>query len=145
LTELDVEAIIDKRCPTEAEVNIGAAIVVLCLNRLTAPKPLSGIADWAAKTVIEELVGIPACKLNDDRLGRALDAIYPHLEEIWTEIVSQALVRYRVDLSLVFYDMTALYFEGEYKNSSCVTFGFTRRHKGKKQRGAFRFSWVLAN
>ena len=60
LAELDVEAIIDQCCPTEAEVNIGAVIVVLCLNRLTAPKPLSGIVDWAAKTVIEELVGVPA-------------------------------------------------------------------------------------
>lgn len=36
LAELDVEAIIDKHCPTEAEVNIGAVIVILCLNRLTA-------------------------------------------------------------------------------------------------------------
>lgn len=134
LAELDVEAIIDQCCPTEAEVNIGAVIVVLCLNRLTAPKPLSGIADWAAKTVIEELVGVPASKLNDDRLGRALDAIYPHLEAIWAEIVRRALVRYQIDLSLVFYDLTAFYFEGEYENSSCVTFGFTRIHKGKKQR-----------
>jgi transposase len=134
LAELDVEAIIDQCCPTEAEVNIGAVIVVLCLNRLTAPKPLSGIADWAAKTVIEELIGVPASKLNDDRLARALDAIYPHLEAIWAEIVCRALVRYQIDLSLVFYDLTAFYFEGEYKSSSCVTFGFTRIHKGKKQR-----------
>jgi transposase len=134
LAELDVEAIIDKYCPTEAEVNIGAVIVVLCLNRLTAPKPLSRIADWAAKTAIEELIGVPASKLNDDRLARALDAIYPYLEEIWAEIIGRALVRYRIDLSLVFYDLTAFYFEGEYKNSSCVTFGFTRTHKGKKQR-----------
>ena len=134
LAELDVAAIIDQHCPTEAEINIGAVIVVLCLNRLTAPKPLSCIADWAAKTVIEELIGVPASKLNDDRLGRALDAVYPHLEAIWAEIVGQALIRYRIDLSLVFYDLTAFHFEGAYKNSSCVTFGFTRTHKGKKQR-----------
>jgi hypothetical protein len=37
---------------------------------------------------IEELVGIPTSRLNDDRLGQALDAIYPHLEEIWAEVVS---------------------------------------------------------
>jgi transposase len=134
LAELDVEAIIDKYCPTEAEVNIGAVIVVLCLNRLTAPKPLLGLADWAAKTVIEELTGVPASKLNDDRLARALDAIYPHLEKIWTEIVSRALVRYQIDLSLVFYDLTAFYFEGEYKGSPHITFGFSRTHKGQKQR-----------
>jgi len=143
LAELDVEAIIDRYCPTEAEVNIGAVIVILCLNRLIAPKPVSGIADWAAKTVIEELTGVPASKLNDDRLGRALDAIHPHLEDIWTDIVSRALVRYQIDLSLVFYDLTALcpwakgpgafYFEGDYKNSDRVTFGFTRKRKGQKQ------------
>jgi transposase len=134
LAELDVEAIIDKYCPTEAEVNIGTVILILCLNRLTAPHPLSGIADWAAKTVIEELTGVPASKLNDDRLARALDAIYPHLKEIWAEIAGQALIRYRIDLSLVFYDLTAFYFEGEYKNSTQVTFGYSRKQKGKKQR-----------
>ncbi len=134
LAELEVEAIIDKYCPTEADVNIGTVILILCLNRLTAPRPLSGIADWAAKTVIEELTGVPASKLNDDRLARALDAIYPHLREIWTEIAGRALVRYRIDLSLVFYDLTAFYFEGEYKNSTQVTFGYSRQQKGKKQR-----------
>jgi len=82
LVELDVEAIIDRYCPTEAEVNIGVVIVILCLNRLIAPQPLLGIADWEAKTVIEELTGVPASKLNDDRLARVLDAIHPHLEEV---------------------------------------------------------------
>ena len=56
------------------------------------------------------------------------------MEAIWVEVVGQALIRYRIDLSLVFYDLTAFHFEGAYKNSSCITFGFTRTHKGKKQR-----------
>ncbi len=134
LTELEVEAIIDKYCPTEAEVNIGAVIVCLCLNRLTAPRPLSGVFEWAARVTLEELVGVPASKLNDDRLGRALDAIQPHLADLWTEIVSRALVRYQIDLNLVFYDTTAFYFEGEYANSSHIRLGFCRSHRGKKQR-----------
>jgi hypothetical protein len=134
LAELDVEAIIERYCPTEAEVNIGAVIVILCLNRLVAPRPLSGVADWAAKTVIEELTGVPASKLNDDRLGRALDAIYPHLEEIWVEIVGRALLRYDIDLSLVFYDLTAFYFEGAYRQNQAIILGHSRAHRDKKQR-----------
>ena len=134
LAELDVEAIIERYCPTEAEVRIGAVIVILCLNRLVAPRPLSGVADWAAKTVIEELTGVPASKLNDDRLGRALDAIYPHLEEIWVEIVGRALLRYDIDLSLVFYDLTAFYFEGAYRHNQAIILGHSRAHRGKKQR-----------
>ncbi len=64
LVELEVEKIIDQHCPTEAEANIGVVIVILCLNRLVTPLPLSRISDWAAKTVIEEYTGIPASKLN---------------------------------------------------------------------------------
>ena len=134
LAELEVEAIIDHYCPTEAEVPIGAVIVILCLNRLTAPKPLSGLADWAAKTAIAELTGVPAGKLNDDRLARALDALYPHLEEVWAEIVGRALVRYQIDLRLVFYDVTSFHFQGAYQGNPRITLGYTRSYRGKKQR-----------
>ncbi len=134
LAELKVEEVIDKYCSTEREVNIGTVIIILCINRLIAPRPLSKVADWAAKTVIEEYTGVPANKLNDDRLGRALDAIYPHIEVIWAEIVGQALMRYEIDLSLVFYDLTSFYFEGEYKKSQSIVIGYNRSHKGKKQR-----------
>ena len=40
-------------------------------------------------------------RLNDDRLGRALDATYFHLEAIWAEIVSQALVRYQIVINII--------------------------------------------
>jgi transposase len=133
LVELKVEEIIDRYCPTQAEINIGAVIIILCLNRLVSPLPLSRVADWAAKTVIEEYTGVLASKLNDDRLGRALDTIYPHLEVIWAEIAGRALVRYEIDLSLVFYDLTTFYFEGAYKKSQAIVMGFNRTHKGKKQ------------
>jgi hypothetical protein len=40
-------------------------------------------------------------RLNDDRLDRALDALYHHLEAVWTEIVSQALLRYQINISII--------------------------------------------
>lgn len=60
LAELDVEAISDKDCPTEAQVNtcacpgtggagMGRGLVILCLPRLTVPQPLSDIAHWTAR------------------------------------------------------------------------------------------------
>jgi transposase len=134
LAELKVEQIIDEYCPTEAEVSLGTVIVILCLNRLVSPKPLSQVADWAANMAIEELIGVPARKLNDDRLGRTLDAIYPHLEDLWAEIVSQALVLYEIDLGVIFYDLTTFYFEGAYRQNQAIVLGYNRTHKGKKQR-----------
>jgi transposase len=44
------------------------------------------------------------------------------------------LVRYQIDLNLVFYDTTAVYFEGEYADSPHIQLGFCRSHRGKKQR-----------
>ncbi|MBI4770101.1 MAG: hypothetical protein HY784_06725 [Chloroflexi bacterium] len=98
-------------------------------------------AAWAARVTLAELVGVPARKLNDDRRGRALDATLhePHLAEIWSEIVSRALVRYQIDLREAWCsrrDTTAFYFEGEYANSPHIQLGrfACRSHRSKKQR-----------
>ena len=57
-------------------------------------------------------------------LGGALDAIEPHLETIWLEIIIRAFEHYGIDLSVIFYDLTAFTMMGEYKDSQLVSFGF---------------------
>jgi hypothetical protein len=59
------------------------------------------IADWLARTVLVQVLGVPAAKFNDDRLGRTLDAIQPHSQEIWQDVVQRALVQAEVDLNLI--------------------------------------------
>ncbi|MGP2441652.1 DUF4277 domain-containing protein [Streptomyces sp. JW3] len=49
-------------------------IEVLVANRLTAPAPLFRVGDWGRQWAVEEVFGIEADLLNDDRLARALDA-----------------------------------------------------------------------
>ena len=44
--------------------------------RLSKPTALVNVAQWAEKSGAELLWNIPADKLNDDRLGRALDAFF---------------------------------------------------------------------
>ena len=44
-------------------------------NRLAAPSPLYDISGWASSAAVQELFGIPPMLLNDDRLGRALEAV----------------------------------------------------------------------
>lgn len=124
LEELEVAEVVNKYCPTEAEVEYGTVVVVLALNRLTAPRPLYKVADWMAYSILPQVLGIPAHKFNDDRLGRALDAIAPHLQEIWLEIASRALEHYEIDLSIIFYDLTAFVMEGTYEESALADFGF---------------------
>ncbi len=91
LETLQVREIINRHCPTGSKVDHGAVVLVLALNRLMLPLPLVKISDWVGQTVLEAKLGIPAAKFNDDRLGRTLDALYPHLDVIWREIVAIAL------------------------------------------------------
>jgi transposase len=121
---LQVRTIINRDCPSAAEVDLGTVALVLVLNRLTAPRPLYKVADWLAQTVLVQTLGLPAAKFNDDRLGRTLDALAPHAREIWLDIVHQALLRFDIDLHFVFYDLTAFVAQGAFSESELIDYGF---------------------
>jgi transposase len=150
--ELEVAEIVNQYSPSEAEVGHGTVVSVLVLNRLTSPRPLYKIARWMAFTILPLVLGVSARKFNDDRLGRTLDAIEPHLQEIWMEIVIRALEHYDIDTSVIFYDLTAFVMEGEYKDSKLADFGFahntpTDKRKVKwasnaTQDGSIVFDWA---
>jgi transposase len=124
LETLQVRHIINRHCPTKGEVAHGDVALVLILNRLLFPLPLYRVADWVGRTVLASVLDIPAAKFNDDRLGRTLDALYAHLEAIWLEVVEVAIRKAHVDLSVIFYDLTAFITHGRYADSEYVDFGF---------------------
>ena len=131
---LDVRRIINRHCPSAAQVDHGAVVVVLVFNRLMAPRPLYKVADWLGQTVLVTVLGIPAAKFNDDRLGRTLDVIAAHQREIWLDIVSQALRRFDIDLRFLSYDLTALVAQGAYSDSQLVDYGFAHNTPRDKQK-----------
>ena len=134
---LDVREIVDKYAPMERErgdgLTHGQVIEALVANRLSAPRPLYKVGDWASSFAVEEVYGIPAEKLNDDRVGRALDAIYPCLEELKGELAMQAVTEFDLARDEVLYDLTSLYFEGEYEGSELVTYGYSSTGDGDKK------------
>ena len=76
---LDLQGIVDRACPVRevATLTHGQVIQVLVANRLTSPAPLRRVEDWAAAWAVPEVFEILPETLNDDRIGRALDAIAP--------------------------------------------------------------------
>jgi transposase len=134
LEVLRVEEIINRHCPSEAEVSHGRVALVLILNRLTAPRALVNVADWVGRTVLTQTLGVPADKFNDDRLGRTLDAIAPHQRDIWQDIVHEALRRFDIDLHFIFYDLTAFTMQGEFADSQLVDYGFAHNTPSDKQK-----------
>ena len=134
LETLQVRAIINRHVPTQAEVDHGTVALVLVLNRLMMPLPLYRVADWLARTVPVYTLDIPAKKFDDDRLGRTLQAISPHCQAIWQDVVHRALTQADIDLSVVFYDLTAFVAHGDYADSQLVDFGFAHNTPMNKRK-----------
>ena len=134
LEVLRVREIINRHCPTKAEVDHGTVAMVLILNRLMMPLPLYQVADWLAQTVLVYTLGVPAAKFNDDRLGRTLDALSQHRREIWQDVVHRAFVQAEIDLNLIFYDLTAFVVHGAYADSQHADFRFAHNTPMNKRK-----------
>lgn len=134
LKELRIEEIINKHLPSRHHVKHGTVAMVLILSRLVAPRAMYKISDWVDRTVLVEETGVAASKFNDDRLGSTLDAIAPHVQAIWVEIVTVAIKRYQIDISVIFYDLTAFILHGDYKKSELVSYGFAHNTPSNKQK-----------
>jgi transposase len=113
---LDLAGIIDRACPIRdlADLTHGQVIEALVANRLTSPAPLVRVADWAREHAVEEVFGIDPALLNDDRIGRALDAIAPELDRIVGSVGAQAISVFGLDTSRLHWDMTSISLYGAY-------------------------------
>jgi len=80
LQRLNVVSIINRYCPSNADVNEGIVALVMILNRLMSPRPLYKVAEWMTETILNETLGISPDKFHDRRLGDLLDNIHPHID-----------------------------------------------------------------
>ena len=127
---LDIAGAIDRLCPVRnvAIATHGQVIEALVANRLTSPAPLVHVEDWARAFAVPEVFGIDADTLNDDRVGRALDAIAPHLDEIVGSVGAVAIAEFGIDVSRLHWDMTSISLVGDYDSPEA---GFIAPSYGK--------------
>jgi hypothetical protein len=116
---LDVAGIVDRACPVRevARVTHGQVIEALVANRLSSPRPLLRVEDWARQWAVEEVFGIAADALNDDRIGRALDAMAPELEQIVGTVGARAIATFGIDVARLHWDMTSISLYGGYDDA----------------------------
>lgn len=126
LAALAVRQTVNDLVTSEADVDLGQSVVLLVLNRLLAPRPLDGIQDWLAGTVLPEVLGVRVSQAYDNRFGRALDGLHPQLGELWRRIVSRAIQVYELDLTALHWDLTSIDFEGAYVASQLAAYGYSR-------------------
>lgn len=116
LRRLGLREIINRLCPVAEHADfdhgVVAELVVQC--RLTAPRALYDMPGWAATYDIATLYGDvdDPKQLNDDRIGRLLDAIYPQRAMLWGEVIARAAREYAIDLSRLHADTMPIKFAG---------------------------------
>ena len=103
---------------------------VLVIARLCEPSSELHIAqDWYRRTALEDIVGVPAEQVNDDRLYRALDALLPHKAAIEQHLKQRLGELFELDYDLLLYDVTSTYFEGEAMANPQAKRGHSRDHR----------------
>ena len=114
---LRIRDVIDGLCPVDdrSELTHGQVIEALVANRLTSPEPLVRVQDWAGGYAVEEVFGVRPEQLNDDRVGRALDAIAPQVDSIVGSVGAAAIDVFGIDVSRIHWDMTSISMHGEYE------------------------------
>ena len=128
LRKIGVASVIDLICPVagQALLSHGEAVEALILNILDSQlrDPLYKVDLWAEQQHLELIYGQPANCFNDDRLGRALDAIGEHISEIETAVVSVALQQFNIDARQIHWDLTNVTFADTREESELVCRGY---------------------
>jgi hypothetical protein len=71
------------------------------------------------------LLGVPAARVDDNRLYRTLDELLPHKEELEAHLKSRLGELFKLDYDLLLYDVTSTYFEGQ-ANFALAQRGYSR-------------------
>jgi hypothetical protein len=72
---------------------------------------------------------VPAERVNDDRLYRALDRLLPHKEALEAHLKRRLGVLFALDYELLLYDVTSTYFEGQAERNPLARRGYSRDHR----------------
>jgi transposase len=119
LDQLDIASIIDRHLPPDPQLEFshGQVLSLLVAARLCQPTALMNVPAWAHKTGADILWNLPADKLNDDRLGRALDAFFEQRHSIFASATAKALQITHSSLEQLHFDTTHVTFCGAYETS----------------------------
>jgi hypothetical protein len=135
IRELDLIGTVDRALPQRGrqQLSVGEAAATLVCSRLCSPSPLYDVAGWASGAALQELFGIPAPLLNDDRLGRALELLAVYAETLRGTLAARAIERFGVESGRLHVDLTALRVSGAYEGSALIAKGWAQGQGVERQ------------
>jgi hypothetical protein len=131
LEKLDLISFLERTVPPgREEIEWSVMSLALVLSRLCEPSSELRIAEHLyERSPLTDLLGIPATKVNDDRLYRALDSLLPHKNALEKYLKERLGTLFNLEYDLLLYDVTSTYFEGEAGANEQARFGYSRDHR----------------
>ena len=114
LRRLGLPQLLDALLPSGREgIRWSVMAQVLVLGRMVDASSELRLAEHTYEaSALAELLGVPAEKVNEDRLYRTLDRILPHKTVLEKHPQQRLGELFQLDYDLLLYDVTSTYFEG---------------------------------
>jgi len=126
--KLGLDTFFTERYPAGRE-DIGwpSIIKVLVLSRFYQPSSELHIAEHLYEhSALEDLLGIPAEKIYENRLYRCLDKLLLCKDDLQRHLKERLGSLFTIKYDLFLYDVTSTYFEGEHEGSELCKRGYSR-------------------
>jgi transposase len=100
--------------------------LILVVARLCHPSSELYLSEqWYPKSALPQLLGVPADRVDDNRLYRTLDQLLPHKEKLEIHLKNRMGQLFDLEYDLLMYDITSTYFEGQ-ANFDLAQRGYSR-------------------
>lgn len=100
--------------------------LILVVARLCRPSSELYVAEqWYPKSALPQLLGVPADRVDDNRLYRTLDQLLPHKAQLEAHLKNRLGELFDLEYDLLMYDITSTYFEGQ-ANFEMAQRGYSR-------------------
>lgn len=101
--------------------------LLLVIARFCNPSSELHIAEqWYQQTALDQLLGVPARRVDDNRLYRALDQLLPHKESLEKHLKERLGSLFEIEYDLLLYDITSTFFEGQAMANPKAQRGYSR-------------------
>ena len=84
---------------------------------------------WYADSALEDLLGVPAARINDSRLYRGLDVLLEQKEALCRRLRDRYESWFGVNFEFLLYDVTSTYFEGQAEGNEKAARGYSRDNR----------------
>lgn len=115
LEKMHLAWIINESVPWEGEVPLGILVEIMVCYRLLNPKAQYKIGEWAERAGVCDYYRIPAEKLNDDLLGRALERVAKHAFTVQSQLVLHLVKGFKLTVINIHYDISNVELYGAYE------------------------------